>query len=140
MARNSLDSMDDLAHASRRLSQEIAYSQMLLKKRTAAKIWLSRIKNSLLAACEAESPDEVTIREMLHDLEIRLQTFDDLEAEFESTLDLEEIERCVADTMKYRMAIMEARVRAISLLKSLSPPPVTSTPVAASVEQDRPRF
>jgi len=141
MARSSLEDMDSMIHATRRMSKEIAHSQLLLKKRTSAKIWLSRTKNNLMVECDAESPDEIAIKEMLHDLEIRLQTFDDLESEYESTLDLEEIDKCVADTMEYRMSIMEARVRAIGVLKGLSPPPPdVSTPIATPVEQVRSRL
>ncbi len=112
--------VENLLDSSQNMSQEITHSQKLLRRRTSAKGWLTRAKNAALVELGKEPEDGVALKWALFEMDERLRAFDALQLEYESTLEVEDIEHCIEEAALYRDSIVEVRVRIQKELNKLA--------------------
>ena len=108
-----------------------------LKRRTAAKGWLTRAVNSLQTLiADPDGTDEFTLRDAVQKFDKHLSTLDDVKSEIECDLPNEELDADIEAAANFRDSVRECRMAAGKLLRDMSAankPPQSADGDASSV-------
>ena len=103
----SVDTMADLARN--------------LKRRTAAKGWLTRAVNALQTLiADPDGTDEFTLSDAVQEFDKRLSTLDDVQSKIECDLPNEELDADIEAAANFRAYVRECRMAAGKLLRDMS--------------------
>lgn len=106
--------------------------ETLVRKRRAARSWVTRETNRLLTLLQSEVCEVTDIQRGISDLKVRIDKLDNVQSELELVLEDDALDNDIEEAFKFLEDAREATQQAEQRLSSLNPVPA-STPVPSQI-------